>query len=74
MDIIENISDADNIRQAYTKARNKVNSMISKSKRALRNISPQSESNPQILWSHVRSKLKTTTCVAPLLRDEMDKT
>ena len=53
MDIIKknvlNVSDADNVRQAYIKARNKVKAMIHKSKREFeRNIGVQSKSNPKI--------------------------
>ena len=66
-----NVSDAENVRQAYTKARNKVKAMIRKSKR---NIGIQSKSNPKIFWSHVRSKLTTKTGVAPPLQDEKDET
>ena len=49
--------------------------MILKSKREFeRNIGTQSKSNPKMFWSHVRSKLKTKTGVAPLLQDEKDET
>ena len=49
--------------------------MISKSKREFEiNIGIQSKSNPKIFWSHVRSKVKTKTDVAPLLQDEKDET
>ena len=66
-----NVTDAENVRQAYTKARNKVKAMIRKSKREFeRNIGIQSKSNPKIFWSHVPSKLKTKTGVASLIRDE----
>ena len=66
-----NVSYAENVRQAYTKARNKVKSMILKSKREFeRNIGIQSKSNPKIFWSHVRSKLKTKTGVALLSQDK----
>ena len=65
------VSDAENVRQAYTKARNKVEAMIHKSKTEFeRNIGIQSKSNPKIFWSHVPSKLKTKTGVASLIRDE----
>ena len=59
------------MRQAQTKARNKVKAMIRKSKRE---IGIQSKSNPKIFWSHVRSKLKTKTGVALLFQDEKDET
>ena len=49
--------------------------MIRKSKRDFeRNIGIQSNSNPKIFWSYVRSKLKTKTGVVPLLQDEKDET
>ena len=70
-----NVSDAENVRQTYAKDRNKVKAMILKSKREFeRNIGTQSKSNPKMFWSHVRSKLKTKTGVAPLLQDEKDET
>ena len=51
-----NVSDAENIRQAYTKARNKFKAMIRKSNREFeRNIGIQSKSNPKIFWLHVRT-------------------
>ena len=54
-----NVSDTENVRQAYTKARNKVKAMICKSKREFkRNIGIQSKSNPKIFWSYVRVSLK----------------
>ena len=69
------VSDAANVWQAYTKAKNKFKAMIHKSKREFeKNISLQSKSNPKILWLHVRSKLKTKTSMAPLLQDEKDET
>ena len=49
--------------------------MIHKSKGEFeRNIGMQSKSNPKIFRSHVHSKLKTKTGVAPLLQDEKDET
>ena len=46
-----NVSDAENVRQAYTKARNQVKAMIRKSKREFeRNTGIQSKSNPKIFW------------------------
>ena len=69
------VSDAENVRQAYTKARNKVKAMIGKSKREFeRNIDIQSKSNPKIFWSHARSKFKTKTGVAPVLQNKKDET
>ena len=64
------VSDAENVRQAYTKARKKVKAMICKSKREFESIiGIQSNSNPKIFWSHVCSKLKTKTGMEPLLQD-----
>ena len=63
-----NVSCAENVRQAYTKARNKAKTMMRKSKREFeRNIGIQSKSNRKIFWSNVRSKLKTKIGVALLL-------
>ena len=57
------------------KTRNKVKAMTRKSRKEFeRNIDIQSKSNPKIFWSHVRSKLRTKTGVAPLLQDEKDET
>ena len=51
-----NVSDAENIRQAYTKTRNNDKAMTCKSKRGFeKNIGIQSNSNPKIFGSHVRS-------------------
>ena len=70
-----NVSDSENVRQAYTKVRNKVKAIMRKLKREFeRNIGIQSKSNPKIFWSNVRSKLKTKTGVAPLLQDKKDET
>ena len=66
-----NVSDAENVRQVHTKARNKVKAMILKSKKEFeRNTGIQSKRNPKIFWSHVRSKLKTKIGVASLLQDK----
>ena len=70
-----NRPDAEIARKTYTRARNKVKAMMRKSKREFeKNIGAQSISNPKIFWSHVRSKLKTKSGVAPLLQDVTDKT
>ena len=70
-----NVSDAENVRRAYTKARNKVKAMIRKSKREFEsNIGIQSKRNLKMFWPLVRSKLKTKTGVAPLSQDEKDET
>ena len=78
MDIVNkclNYLNAENVQQAYTKARNKVKAMISKSKREFeRNIGIQLKINFKIFWTHNLKLLKTKTGVAPLLLDEKDKT
>ena len=69
-----NVSHAENVPQAYTKARKKVKAMIHKSKGEFeRNIGLQLKSNLQIFWSHVCSNLKTKTGVAPCLQGEKDE-
>ena len=69
-----NVSHAENVPQAYTKARKKVKAMIHKSKGEFeRNIGLQLKSNLKIFWSHVCSNLKTKTGVAPCLQGEKDE-
>ena len=68
-----NVSDAENVQQAYTKARNKFKALFVNQKESTKEISIQSKSNPKIFWSHFRSKLETKTGVPPLLQDEKDK-
>ena len=71
---VSNVSHAENVPQAYTKARKKVKAMIHKSKGEFeRNIGIQLKSNLKIFWSHVCSKLKTKTSVAPCLQGEKDE-
>ena len=66
-----NVSDAESLRQAYTKYANQ----IRKSEREFeRNIGIQSKRNPKMFCSHVRSKRKTKTGVAPLSQNKKDKT
>ena len=58
----------------YTKARNKVKSMMRNSKRSFeRQIGQNSIKNPKAFWSYVRKNLKTKTGVAPLLQNNADK-
>ena len=54
-----NASDAENVQQACTKARNKVKTMMRKQKKKEfeKNIGIWSKSNPKIFWSRVHSKL-----------------
>ena len=60
-----NFPDAENVQQAYTKARNKVKAIICASKGEFeRNIGLQSKNNLRIFWSDVRSELKTKTGMA----------
>ena len=48
--------------------------MMKKAKRHLEKcIGEESERNPKLFWSHVRSNLKTKTGIAPLLEDPDDK-
>ena len=67
--------DADAARLSYTKARNKVTTMIRKAKRKHeKEIALKLISNPKAYWSHIRRKLKTKTGIAPLLENNKDKT
>ena len=53
----------------------KLKPIIHKSEREFEgNIGIQSKSNPKMFWSHVRSKRKTKTGVAPLSQNKKDKT
>lgn len=55
------------LRKAFKKARNKLKASMRKLKRqSERNIASQAKTNPKLFWSHVRSKLKTKSGVAPL--------
>ena len=67
--------DVDTARLSYTKARNKVTTMMPKGKRKHEEeIVLKSKSNPKAFWSHIRRKLKTKTGTAPLLGNNKDKT
>ena len=69
-----NHCDANTKRMSYTNARNKVKTMIRQAKRKFeKNIAGMSKQNPKAFWSHIRSKLKTRTGVAPLLENIKDK-
>ena len=69
-----NVSHAGNVPQAYTKASKKLKAMIHKSKGDFeRNIGIQLKSNLKIFWSHVCSKLKTKTGMAPCLQGQKDE-
>ena len=61
-------------RGEYTKARNKVKSLMRKAKKRYeKNICSEGKNNPKAFWAHVRQKLKTKSGVAPLLESENDK-
>ena len=61
-------------REEYTRARNKVNTMLRKAKRRLeRDIALKAKSNPKQFWMHTRRKLKTKSGIAPLLVDPKEK-
>ena len=58
----------------YSKARNKVKSLVRKDKRDLeRKIAQEAKTKPKLFWSHTRRKLKTKVGVAPLLENKQDK-
>ena len=66
--------EADLVHLTYTKASNKVKSMIRKAKSMFeKGIGEKCQSNPKLFWGHVRSRLKTKSGVAPLLKDVKDK-
>ena len=61
-------------RSKYIKARNKVNRMMTQANRSYeQDICSRSKNNPKIFWSHVRSKLKSSSGVNPLLERPDDK-
>ena len=61
-------------RSQYTRARNKVKTLLRKAKRRFeRNIALQAKTNPKAFWGHTRRSLKTKAGVAPLLADPKDK-
>ena len=58
----------------YSKARNKVKSLVRKDKRDLeRKIAQEAKTKPKLFWSHTRRKLRTKVGVAPLLENKTDK-
>ena len=58
----------------YTKARNKVKTLLRKTKRRFeRGIAMEAKSNPRAFWGHTRRYLKTKAGIAPLLEDPEDK-
>ena len=57
----------------FTKARNKVKSLLRKAKRKFeRGIALEAKTNPKSFWSHTRRHLKTKSGIAPLLENQMD--
>ena len=67
-------ADSDEARLAYNKARKKVKQMTRRVKRKFeKDIGRKCKTNPKVFWSHIRSKLKTKTGVAPLLENVQDK-
>ena len=68
------VNSADTSRIQYTRARNKVKSLLRKAKRRFeRGIALQAKTNPKAFWAHTRRSLKTKAGVAPLLADPKDK-
>ena len=60
-------------RADYTKARNKVKSLMRRAKKKYeKDICRKSKRNPKAFWAYVRQKLKTKTGVAPLLENNLD--
>ena len=58
----------------YTRARNKVKSLLRKAKRRFeRGIAMEAKTNPKKFFAHTRRNLKTKSGVAPLLSDPKDK-
>ena len=65
---------SDTLRYKYTRARNKVNTLLRKGKRKLeREIALKAKSNPKAFWMHTRRYLKTKSGIAPLLEDPKNK-
>ena len=61
-------------RSKYSKARNKVKTLVRRDKRNYeRKIAKIAKLKPKIFWSHTRKRLKTKIVVAPLLEDVNDK-
>ena len=61
-------------RYSFIRQRNKVRNLLRKAKRKFeKGVSQKSKTNPKIFWAYTRSKLKTKSCVAPLLTNPKDK-
>ena len=69
----KNGMESQTTRADYTKARNKVKSLMRKAKKKYeKDICLQSKKNPKAFWAYVRQKLKTKAGVAPLLENNSD--
>lgn len=67
-------ADRELARLTYTKARNKVKTLLRQAKRLFeKGIALQAKTNPKAFWAHTRRKLKTKCSIAPLLADKNDK-
>ena len=63
-------ANKEELRLQYTRARNKVKTLLRKAKRNFeRDISNNAKSSPKKFWSYVRRKLKTRARIAPLLEN-----
>ena len=61
-------------KNAYTKARNKANSLLRRAKRTYEHgIANDAKKMPKRFWYHARRKLKTKSSIPPLLEDVNDK-
>jgi ribonuclease P/MRP protein subunit RPP40 len=66
--------DTNAARLRYTRARNKVKTLMRQAKRRFeREIARKSKSDPKVFWKHIRNRLKTKSGVAPLLEKNEDK-
>ena len=67
-------ANRDHHRAKYIVARNRVNRMMTQANRAYeKSICDRSKEKPKLFWSHVRSKMKSSCGVAPLLENPDDK-
>ena len=68
------MGNADEARKVFTRARNKVSTLMRKATRAFeKSIARSSKINPKSFWAHVRRRMKTKSGVAPLLENKDDK-
>ena len=67
-------NDKDRNRANYIVARNRVNRMMTQAHRQYeQRICENSKNKPKIFWSHVRSKMKSSSTVSSLLNEPTDK-